>query len=151
MEKLSKYKKEKLDEIVDLFIEVFENEPWSDKWPSKKKAKKYLNDIVNTPGFKGYLKFREDKLIGVLLGHVVQWWQGDEFFIKEFFVKKSAQGLGVGSEMLNFLEVSLAQEDIETIILLTENNAPAAKFYEQKEFRVSSHTTFLYKNIEKRG
>jgi|AntDeeMinimDraft_5_1070356.scaffolds.fasta_scaffold08590_3 hypothetical protein len=53
--------------------------------------------------------------------------------------------------MLNFLEYSLAQNNVETIILLTENNAPAAKFYEQKEFKASSHTVFLYKNIYERG
>lgn len=147
MEKLIKYKEEKLDEIVDLFLEVFENEPWDDNWPSKKKAKNYLVDIVNTPGFKGHLKFKDNKLIGVLLGHVVQWWQGDEFFIKEFFIKKSAQGAGFGSEMLNHLEASLAQNDIETILLLTEKNAPAAKFYVRKDFKVSPQTIFMHKNI----
>lgn len=88
MGNIIRYKEEKLDEIVGLFLEVFENDPWNDNWPSKKKAKNYLLDIINIPGFKGCLKIRDNKLIGVMLGHVVQWWQGDEFFIKEFFIKK---------------------------------------------------------------
>ena len=147
MENITRYREKNLNEILDLFIEVFEKEPWNDNWPSKEKAKNYLLDIINTPGFKGYLKFRENELIGVLFGNIVQWWQGDEFFIKEFFIKKSVQGKGIGSEMLNFLEDSLAQNNVETIILLTENNAPAVKFCEHKEFKMSSHTIFLYKNI----
>ncbi|MFO7815160.1 MAG: hypothetical protein R6V14_05440 [Halanaerobiales bacterium] len=67
---ITRYREGKIDEIVDLFMEVFENEPWN------------------------------------------------EFFIKEFFIKMNTQGAGVGSEILYFLEDSLAQKDIETSILL---------------------------------
>jgi hypothetical protein len=73
LENITRYKEENLNEIVDLFIEVFEKEPWNDNWPSKEKAKNYLLDIINTPGFKGYLKFRENELIGVLFGNIIQW------------------------------------------------------------------------------
>lgn len=72
MENITRYQEDKLDQIVDLFLEVFKNDPWNDNWPSKKKVRKYLLDIINTPGFKGYLKFRDNKLIGILLGHIVQ-------------------------------------------------------------------------------
>ena len=148
MNKIIKYKKEYIDQVVDLFLDVFENDPWNDNWPSKEKAKQYLLDIIKIPGFIGYLSFKEDVLAGVLLGHIVKWWQGDEYFIKEFFVNPHYQGVGIGSEMIEHLQAALKKADINSVVLLTENNAPAAEFYDKKGFKVSTHTRFMYKNID---
>ena len=148
MDKIIEYKNEYLDQIVDLFLEVFENDPWNDNWPSQEKAKQYLLDIIKTPGFIGFVSFIEDELAGVLLGHVVKWWQGDEYFIKEFFVNSKQQGKGIGSKLIEHLQKELKKDEINTIVLLTENNATAAEFYDKRGFKVSTHTRFMYKNID---
>lgn len=113
----------------------------------KKKAKHYLLDIINTPGFIGYLKYQEEKLAGVLLGHIVKWWEGNEYFIKEFFIDGQLQGEGIGSQMMEQLKADLIKRDVHTMILLTENHAPAAQFYQKRGFKVSPHTVFMFKNI----
>ena len=147
MGKIIKFNDKYIDDIVNLFLVVFENEPWNDNWPSPKKAKNYLLDIVNTPGFKGYIHLTGEKISGVLLGNVVRWWEGDEFFIKEFFVDKKYQGKGIGTKIIKHLETKLDNEDIKTFILLTQKHTPAAEFYEKNQFKVSSHTVFMFKNI----
>lgn len=37
MDKIIYYKDKNIDEVVELFLDVFENEPWNDNWPSKKR------------------------------------------------------------------------------------------------------------------
>ena len=147
MDKIIYYKDKNIDEVVELFLDVFENEPWNDNWPTKQKAKNYLVDIINTPGFIGYLNYKEEKLAGVLFGHIVKWWEGDEYFIKEFFIDRKLQGEGIGSQMMEQLKTDLKNKDVHTMILLTENHAPAAQFYQKRGFKVSSHNVFMFKNI----
>ena len=147
MDKIIYCEEKYIDEVVQLFLDVFENEPWNDSWPSKEKAKQYLLDITNTPGFIGYLKYKDNQLIGALLGHIVHWWEGDEFFIKEFFVDRHLQNKGIGSQLMEHLKVDLQNKNVHTMLLLTESNAPAAKFYQKRGFKVSSHTIFMFKNI----
>ena len=49
--------------------------------------------------------------------------------------------------MMEQLKTDLKNKDVHTMILLTENHAPAAQFYQKKGFKVSSHTVFMFKNI----
>jgi len=148
MESIINYKKKYLNQVVDLFIDVFSQEPWNDSWDSNKHAEEFLQDIVNTPGFKSLLYLKDDKVIGALFGHIIKWYEGDELYIREFFIDSNFQGKGIGTKLMNKLEKELKIEDIHTIVLLTERDTEAKKFYDNKGFEVNNDIVFMIKNYE---
>ena len=148
MESIINYHDKYIEQVVDLFIDVFSKEPWNDSWKSNKNAEEFLQDIVDTPGFKSLLYIKDDKVIGVLFGHTIKWCEGDEFYIREFFVDSNFQGKGIGTKLMEELERKLKKEDIHTVVLLTERNTEARKFYENKGYKINDDIVFMYKNYK---
>ncbi|WP_165763684.1 hypothetical protein [Halalkalibacter urbisdiaboli] len=72
---------------VNLYIKVFNQEPWNDNW-SYKKAVGYLGDMVNTPGFEGFVVTEDTNIVGFIFGYRKQWWQGDIFFLQCVLIMK---------------------------------------------------------------
>ena len=52
MSNIYEFKKEDLNECAELFVKTFSKEPWNEPWDFEN-AKKRLNDVVLTPGFRG--------------------------------------------------------------------------------------------------
>ena len=148
MESIINYHDKYIEQVVDLFIDVFSKEPWNDSWKSNKHAEEFLQDIVDTPGFKSLLYIKDDKVIGALFGHTIKWCEGDEFYIREFFVDSNFQGEGIGTKLMEELERKLKKEDIHTVVLLTERNTEARKFYENKGYKINDDIVFMYKNYK---
>ncbi|MCX7922083.1 MAG: GNAT family N-acetyltransferase [Clostridia bacterium] len=145
---LRTYKHEDIEKCTELFIKVFNAYPWEDKWPSAERANSYLTDIVNTPGFRGFIAVEGLRIVGVCLGNIVKWWKGDEFFIKEMYVDSSVQRKGIGSRLLEYAQESLVKEDIRAIVLLTNQGFPSEEFYTKQEFEKSAEMIFMYKELE---
>lgn len=141
------YTCEDFQRCVELFINVFNQEPWNDNW-SKEYAEQYLKDFINTPGFKGIV-FEDGSIIkGFIFGTRKKWWSGDEFFINELCVEIDAQRRGIGTGMLNYLENILKDEEIERITLLTDKGIPAEAFYKKKGFIEIERLLFMNKEIK---
>ena len=136
-----------LIKCTETFIEVFNDEPWNDKWTFTK-AKKYLFDFYQTPGFLGVLAVENDEILGCIFGVHRVWWSGDEFFINEMFVKKQQQNKGIGKALLNHLIKELDNSDISNIILLTDRGIPAEEFYKKNGFKEIERIIFLQRNIK---
>ncbi|WP_110930150.1 GNAT family N-acetyltransferase [Paenibacillus bouchesdurhonensis] len=136
-----------LEPCAALFIEVFNQEPWNDRW-SAEKAEIYLKDFTATPGFIGIVaEDNENNLVGLMFGCRRQWWSGDEFWINEMCVDRSLQQSGIGSAMLRYLESTLACKGIENMVLLTNRGIPAEDFYRKNGFGEISRIIFLDKGI----
>ena len=149
MVKMRTFRATDLDRCVRLFIVVFGQEPWKDRWPSFDRAKAYLSDIVSTPGFRGFIAYEGRKIQGLCFGHVVQWWFGDEFFIDELCVDSDVQRTGIGTKLMGYVEQRLLKEGIQFAVLLTERNTLAESFYAKQGFAPSAKTMFMYKRLNK--
>lgn len=132
---------------TELFIDVFNKEPWNDEWEMEK-AKQYLLDFHHTPGFMGILAIEEDKLMGFIFGVHRVWWSGDEFFINEMCVKANQQKKGIGKALLNHLIKELAGSTIKNISLLTDRGIPAEEFYKKNGFEEIERLVFLSRNVD---
>ena len=136
-----------LIKCTETFIEVFNDVPWNDEWTFTK-AKKYLLNFYQTPGFLGVLAVENNEILGFIFGVNRVWCSGDEFFINEMCVRKQYQNKGIGKAMLNHLIKELHSSNISNIVLLTDRGIPAEEFYKKNGFEEIERIIFLHKNIK---
>lgn len=147
MVELREFQPEDLEPCVQVFVEVFRQPPWSDRWPSFERARGYISDLTGIPGFRGFLALQEDEIVAFCLGHRRRWWQGDEYYVNEMGVLPSRQRSGVGSTLIAFVEQRLRQEGMQYIALLTERDIPAERFWLKQGYRQDRQTIFMFKYL----
>ncbi|WP_432722025.1 GNAT family N-acetyltransferase [Jeongeupia wiesaeckerbachi] len=114
--------------LVDGFIATFNAAPWHDEWRHET-ARGYLAGLCAHPAGRAWVIEHAGVLLGAALGHVRQWWGGDELFIDEFFVRTDHQRQGLGRQLLEGLEADLRAAGIGAVTLLTAHATPAEDFY----------------------
>lgn len=133
-----------LEECSDLLLQVFSGEPWFDEWESVRHVQKYLNEFMNNPVFIGFVVEHNDKIAGACFGHTKSWYSGEEYHIQEFFMDTKVQQSGLGSQLMNAIKEHLSSRNIHCIVLLTEKDVPAEKFYKKNGFEVKKDIIFMY-------
>jgi aminoglycoside 6'-N-acetyltransferase I len=136
-----------LDGCVDLYKEVFSADPWYDDWLSNEQVRHYLKELIANPVFEGFVAYESSDIIAVCLGHKRSWWNGKEFFIDELFVAKNMQEKGIGTQLLNYVESNPLIDDCVRLILLTNSNFPAEKFYLKRGFKINKNRIIMVKNF----
>lgn len=137
-----------LEQCSQLFLKVFNSEPWNDQWESVQHVQKYLLEFMNNPVFIGFVIEQNDKMIGASFGHTKSWYAGEEYHIHEYFIDSDLQHSGVGSQLMNDIKRELASRSIHSIVLLTERDLPAEKFYKKHGFEVKQDMIFMYNVFE---
>jgi aminoglycoside 6'-N-acetyltransferase I len=145
---LRKFSIEDTDECAELFMNVFSADPWYDEWLTIEQTRCYLNELIENPVFEGFIAYEDSKNIAaVCLGHKKSWWMGKEFIIDEFYVKNNKQGKGIGTILLDCIADYLTVEDYKRLILTTNKNIPAEKFYNKNEFYINQNKIIMIKEI----
>lgn len=118
---------------VEVFVEVFNAEPWNDRWTTET-ATQRLTDLLAVPGFEGAVLLVDGTLIAFAGGYRQRWWDGgDHFYIAEMAVRRAGQRSGYGTRLLRtFLD---GLDGVSQDYLLTVTDAPAAGFYRRAGFR----------------
>ncbi|TVP89775.1 GNAT family N-acetyltransferase [Alkalibacterium sp.] len=146
---ISPLHKHHYSEMRQLFLDVFTASPWFDEWTDEKHLDLYLKDLTGNHNSLSLGLFDENnKLIGGSLGYTFNWWQGKEYFIKEFFISTDSQNKGIGSLFLEQLTVLLKKEDITHITLMTDKDVPAYPFYQKNGFTEQKESVFFAKKID---
>ncbi|MBD2678570.1 MULTISPECIES: hypothetical protein [Nostoc] len=79
-EEIATFTTEYLERCAYLYVEVFNSEPWNEQW-SFTTARTRLFEIINTPGFVGFV-FKQDELLGFLAGYCKQGQKSKTSFTK---------------------------------------------------------------------
>jgi GNAT superfamily N-acetyltransferase len=118
---------------VEVFIEVFNAEPWNDRWTIDT-ATKRLSDLMSVPGFEGAALLVGGTLTAFAGGYRQRWWDGsDHFYLAEMAVRSENQRSGYGTRLLaTFLD---GLHGVTQDYLLTATDSPAAIFYHRAGFR----------------
>ena len=136
-----------LEECLDLYIQVFNSEPWNDGW-EENDARERMTVIFSNPRFLGIGLFDpNEKLIGFTLGHTQRWLKNQHFYLQEMCINNEFQGTGSGSLLLKQLEDYCKSNGITRIELLTERNSMAESFYKKNGFYVSPRMAMMAKNF----
>ncbi len=148
--KIVEMRSDEIEAVKKLFLEVFSAEPWNDKWKSDEELLQYIRELTqNQNSLSLMLIDGSGDIVAVSLGYVFSWWQGKDYFIKEFFVRRECQGKGLGSEFLGLMEDFLLTREIESIWLLTERTVPAYRFYLKNGFTEEEELVFFQKSFRK--
>lgn len=139
---------EHINVVKDLFIDVYSNAPWYDEWKGEEQVLQYLHELIDNKNSLSLVLYDDsDRLVGVSLGYIFSWWQGREYYIKEFYISREMQNQGLGSQFLERIYEHLKQNEIESIILSTQKDVPAFQFYHKNGFAEIKNNAFLYRNI----
>ncbi|MFS0785447.1 GNAT family N-acetyltransferase [Shouchella sp. 1P09AA] len=136
------------EKMKELFRDVFSSHPWFDKWDNQAQLDAYLKDLTdNTNSLSLALYDERHELIGCSLGYIFNWWEGREYFIKEFFIAKNKQNQGAGRTFLHLADRFLQDQDVACIILATEKHVPAFQFYQNNGFSVLENSVHMVKRV----
>jgi aminoglycoside 6'-N-acetyltransferase I len=138
---------EDIESIEALFVEVFTGEPWNDDWSDRAQLRAYMRDIMGCLNSLSFALRDGSRLVGAALGSIVHWYAGTEYYVREFFVHPGRQGSGLGTLLLKSIEDELRGRGMRSIVLNTERNLPAYRFYVKNGFGEASETRFLHKGL----
>jgi ribosomal protein S18 acetylase RimI-like enzyme len=142
---LLKIKENMIEACVDLFIETFTKEPWKDVYESREQVVRFFNNHLKNNYFVGYAAMLNDKVVALSIGMKKPWIEGIEYYIDEFCVSYEMQGRGIGSWFIKAIEEDIKEQGINGIILNTEKDYPAQKFYEKNGFKILGDLIILGK------
>jgi aminoglycoside 6'-N-acetyltransferase I len=139
-------KSEHLLECSELYLKVFNAEPWNDKWTIET-ASKRLRDIYISPNFEGVLYFENEQIKGAIFGNYEQFYDGIHYNLREMFIANELQGKGIGSKIFKELEDRLRELEVTTIILFTSKGNKTSKFYLKNKFSEWEDMAMMGKEI----
>ncbi|MCY6372129.1 GNAT family N-acetyltransferase [Clostridium ganghwense] len=147
METIESFQIDYLEECANLLISTFNSEPWNEKWTFKT-ASKRLEETYKTHNFKGWVYKKDDKIIGVIMGNCEQWYEGFQYYIKDFFVDSTIQNRGIGSKILKYSEEELKAVDVNSIHFWTLKGGRIERFYKKNGYEVPSMLTLMIKDLD---
>ena len=134
-----------LNEYTELFVSVFNSEPWNDSWTIET-AQIRIENMMKTNTFVGKAIFCDDDLKGIIWGQKEQYYNGIHFQIQEFCVKISEQRKGYGKTLLRALKASLSEAGINNIYLITSKGERTEGYYSKRGFTTSEYMILMSDN-----
>lgn len=137
---------DKMEQCIQLYVNVFNSEPWNEKW-TYEVARERLTDLFHTPKFLGFLLYDNGKLIGFIAGNSKKTYKGLTFYLAELCINNQIQGKGYGSKLLLYLEDELKKRHIQSLYLLTSNGGLAEAFYLKNDYTLNEDRIVMKKNF----
>ncbi|MFA1822924.1 GNAT family N-acetyltransferase [Virgibacillus oceani] len=137
---------DKTEECVELYINVFNSEPWNETW-TYVTAEERLIDLLHTPKFLGFSLYDNGNLIGFIAGNSKKSYGGLTYYLAELCINNQIQGKGHGSKLLLCLEDELKKRGIQSLYLLTSNGGLAESFYLKNGYSINDKRIVMKKNL----
>ncbi len=137
---------EDLAVCAEILCSVYNNEMWQCRW-SREKATEYLIDFYNMDKFVGYVVEENGDIFGAIFAHEKVWWNNNEVFVEEMFVRPELQRKGYGTMLLLKVEEYIKTKGLAGITFSTNKYAPAPMFYKKNGFMDCEHVVFMCKEM----
>ena len=131
-----------LIEYAELFVAVFNSEPWNDSW-TKESAVIRIENMMKTNTFIGKAIYCENDLKGIIWGQKEQYYNGIHFQIQEFCVKNTEQNKGFGKKLLQALKEELYSIGVTNIYLITSKGERTEGYYAKRGFVTSDYMVLM--------
>lgn len=126
-----------------VYAKAFPLEHWGIDWNAEN-AVEYLKDYYEQNKFVGYVYEEKEEIIGCLFALRKISGSKEEIYINEMAVLPEKQGQGIGTKLLNAIKKYSMENGLAGVVLYTNENAPAAKFYMKNGFNLSQGTICMY-------
>jgi N-acetylglutamate synthase-like GNAT family acetyltransferase len=136
-----------VDEITELYIETYKQEPWNENW-NKEIARERIKDAIENNIAENYCVNKDNKIVGVMFGHRNYFIDEKELYIDEFFIGHKIQRKGIGKYFLEYIEKDIKQKNYSSMVLLTKKAFPSELFYKKNNFCTSPNMILMYKGIK---
>lgn len=123
-----------IDLIEKIIADAFSGEPWNDEWQDSAQLRQYIADVVDNKNSLSLGLFDNDKIIGVTTGRIKHWFTGKQYWIDDLGILSEKQGSGAGTSFISMIEEYLKENGVNKIVLLTERDFPAYRFYAKNGF-----------------
>ena len=140
---ISKLKKNHVEAVASLYVDVFSLEPLNEK-NDFKEIVLYIERMLSLNSNQSFLYTENEQLIGVALGFVKPWYKGEEYILDTFLIHPNYQKNGRGQIFLSEIKINLNKQGIEDIALDTDKNTPAEKFYLRNGFKPNRESVYLF-------
>ena len=131
-----------LRDAAELFTKSFNSPPWNDQW-SEEKAFRRLSAMAHAEKAYGLCMYDEGRLLGIVLGHREEYYDGTEFLLKEFAVDNESRGKGLGTIMMEELRNRLKAKNIRRIVLVTLDDRRTTSFYRKQGFEEDTNAVVM--------
>ena len=137
---------ENLDRYALLFRDVFNGEPWYDRW-TVDTARERLRQFMGTGQFFGICAQEEGELLGLICGQREVYYDGPRFCIQEFCVDHHRQGTGCGKKLLEALSERLKAEEIHYLYLMTQRGERTQGYYLRRGFETDEDLILMHREV----
>ncbi len=131
---------------AELYIEVFKEPPYNDKWKING-AIKYLKRFLGFDKNNCYLALLYDKIIAASFGYIYPGKDFMSYYIHELFVKKEYRRKGIAKSLVDYALKRLGNK--VSLSLIANERTDAAKFYENLGLSQHKYYKFYTGKIKK--
>jgi ribosomal protein S18 acetylase RimI-like enzyme len=125
-------------------MKTYSEEPWNESWESSEVVVNFFKNHYSNNYFVGFVAVKNKKIAAVSAGFLKPWIKGMEYYIDDFFVGIDYHRQGIGSTFMSAIKNELIAQNIHAIMLNTEREYPAYKFYESMGFTADKSAVILY-------
>lgn len=142
------FDRKSIEVCAKLYTDVFKQPPWNEYWPWES-VSLLIYKIINKKCFIGYVAEYENSAVGYILGYPLNTVTllSRIYYINEFFVDKKYQNLKIGTKLLSTLINNLRNKKITWVLLLTQKDTDAERFYKKMGFKSITSGVSIYKRI----
>ena len=145
MVEIKKMNAESVAICAELYQNVYKNDPWNEEYSIDEIAD-YLFRFINSKTKRAYMLMSDEKVIGVALGLIVPFIGSDYFRLEDICISPQYQRNGFGREFIKLISACIVQENCDSILLGTQRNYPAHRFYLKNDFK-EIDSVLLYLDI----
>ncbi|MGI6782168.1 MAG: GNAT family N-acetyltransferase [Acholeplasmataceae bacterium] len=117
-----------VNEIVKIFVETFNGEPWNELW-TEESAYNKLFELFNFTNFYGLVAVENNQPLGALLGNIRTYDKRKSLYLEEMFVVSNMRRKGIGSRLYLAAKEELKQMGVSGAFFTTIKNTQAYHFY----------------------
>jgi len=94
-----------------------------------------------------FVAMSENKIIGVVVFKIEQYWEGKVILIEDLAVDEKFQKAGVGKELMKFVENYAKKKRAKFVLFDTNKKSKAVKFYRKLGYKPDKNILFMRKKI----
>lgn len=127
-----------LNKCSILFQQCFMQEPWNETWTYEQSYQR-LKEMLLSPYALGYVLYRDNQLIGMILGRQMTYLEKKELWIDEVCILPELHGQHLGSYLLLQTKKECIKLHIERMVLQTIRGFLSEGFYSKNNFVEEKH------------